>query len=124
MATHGSRSSDLAENRLAKGMTLWSIESSTRIGLHFLEAIEAGDFNQLPGGVYTTSYLRQYARATGFDESALLRRYFELSEPKAEAVASRGPAPQWLRGWNSLRVLVRHVFGNRATGGLQRRNAA
>ena len=32
-----------------------------------LRAIEAGEFQKLPGGVYSTSYIRQYARAIEFD---------------------------------------------------------
>ena len=75
------RTSDLADQRRTKGITLEAIESSTRIARHFLEAIEAEDFAQLPGGVYSTSYLRQYARVTGLDEAALLRHYYEKTKP-------------------------------------------
>jgi len=31
-----------------------------------LKAIEAGDFKKLPGGIYNTSYIRQYAQSYGF----------------------------------------------------------
>lgn len=110
MPTELTGRSDLAENRMARGMTLWSIESSTRIGRHFLEAIEAEDFTRLPGGVYTVSYLRQYARATGFDESALIRRYFERHGAKPEEASSEGQSPQWLRGWKPLRGVFEHLF--------------
>lgn len=66
---------DLASWRESKGITLRQIADATKISLRFLEAIERGDFDQLPGGIYDRSYLRQYARAVGFEESRLLAYY-------------------------------------------------
>jgi cytoskeletal protein RodZ len=70
---------DLASIRERKGTTLDEIAASTRIGSHFLEAIEAKEFNKLPGGVYSTSYIRQYARAIGYSETELLDQYYAQS---------------------------------------------
>ena len=39
------------------------------------QAIERGDFAKLPGGIYNTSYIKQYARAIDYDESVLLAVY-------------------------------------------------
>jgi cytoskeletal protein RodZ len=61
-------------------MTLEEIAKSTRIASHYLQAIEAEEFEKLPGGVYSTSYIRQYARAIGYNESALLDQYRAWSE--------------------------------------------
>ena len=79
---------NLAGARNEKGVTLEEIALSTRIAQHFLEAIEAEDFGQLPGGVYNTSYIRQYARAIGYDERALLGHYRSQIEPPKEAEAA------------------------------------
>src|SRR5205814_6916829 len=49
--------------RQRKGITLQAIAASTKLSVRHLEAIEAGDFKRLPGGIYNTSYIRQYARA-------------------------------------------------------------
>ncbi len=49
--------------RLKSGLTLQEISNRTKITLRNLEAIESGAFCRLPGGVYATSYIRQYARA-------------------------------------------------------------
>jgi hypothetical protein len=46
------------------------------------EAIEAEDFAQLPAGIYALSYIRQYAGAIGFDETAVVARYRNLIEPE------------------------------------------
>jgi cytoskeleton protein RodZ len=65
----------LAAIRESRGITLQQISSSTKIGVRTLEAIERGDFGKLPGGIYSTSYIRQYARAIDYDEDAILTVY-------------------------------------------------
>jgi cytoskeletal protein RodZ len=70
---------DLPALRQHRGKSLRQIADSTKIGIRFLQAIEQGDFEQLPGGIYTTSYLRQYAREIGFEESQLLAYYRSLA---------------------------------------------
>jgi len=57
------------------GMTLRQISDRTKISVRNLEAIERGEFKKLPGGIYATSYIRQYAREIGFDEFELLSQY-------------------------------------------------
>ena len=58
-----------------KGLTLQQIAADTNISVRCLEAIEAGNFNKLPGGIYATSYIRQYSRAVDVDEFDLLALY-------------------------------------------------
>ena len=66
----------LTKIRRNRGISLEQISQDTKIGRRSLEAIECGDFSKLPGGIYTTSYLRQYARAIDFDENTLLDYYY------------------------------------------------
>ena len=65
----------LATIRRNRGISLRQIAESTKIGVRALEAIEQGEFQKLPGGIYTTSYIRQYARAIDYDESEILAVY-------------------------------------------------
>src|SRR5215510_14184758 len=65
----------LATFRRNRGISLEQIAQSTKISIRSLEAIEHGEFNKLPGGIYNTSYIKQYARAIDYDESALLALY-------------------------------------------------
>jgi|SRR5215469_18237448 len=65
--------------RQQKGISLQSIAASTKLSVSQLEAIEAGDFARLPGGIYNTSYIRQYARAIDFDEAKLIAFYQQVS---------------------------------------------
>ncbi len=64
--------SDVAAFRRSRGVSLQQIAQSTKIGVFYLDAIEHGEIEKLPGGIYTKSYLRQYARAIGYDERNLL----------------------------------------------------
>ena len=61
--------------RRNRGISLEQISNSTKISVRSLEAIENGDFQKLPGGIYNTSYIRQYARAIDYDESEILAAY-------------------------------------------------
>jgi cytoskeletal protein RodZ len=65
----------LSKIRRNRGITLEQIAQSTKIGVRSLEAIEQGEFGKLPGGIYNTSYIKQYARAIDYDESAILAVY-------------------------------------------------
>ena len=67
----------LATIRRNRGMSLEQIADSTKISVRSLEAIERGEFRKLPGGIYNTSYIRQYARAIDYDESVLLAYYHQ-----------------------------------------------
>jgi cytoskeletal protein RodZ len=78
---------DLRQWRQRKGISLDTIAEATKLSLRQLEAIETGNFARLPGGIYTTSYIRQYAKAVDFDEAAILTYY--RSSCAADSVDSR-----------------------------------
>lgn len=71
---------DLAGIRASKGISLQDIACATKITLRYLQAIERGEFDKLPGGVYNVNYIRQYARAVDIDESGLLEHYRKALE--------------------------------------------
>lgn len=65
----------VADIRQNKGISLEQISSITKLRIGTLKAIEAADFDALPGGIYNISYIRQYARAIDVDESHLIELY-------------------------------------------------
>ena len=80
----------LATIRRNRGISLEQIAESTKISVRSLEAIERGEFRKLPGGIYNTSYIRQYARAIDYDESAILAVYYrEMKIAGEPAVQSK-----------------------------------
>lgn len=77
---------DLAALRREQGLSLGEIADATKIRTHYLDAIEHGRFEKLPGGVYNRSYIRQYARAIHYDEAQLLACYASAGGgPESEA---------------------------------------
>ena len=70
----------LASIRHNRGLSLDQISKNTKITVRCLQAIEQGDFKKLPGGIYNTSYIRQYARAIEFDEAELLAYYHSITD--------------------------------------------
>lgn len=66
-----------AAKRRERGISLDQIATSTKISIRSLQAIENGEFRKLPGGIYNTSYIRQYARAIDVDECELIAVYEE-----------------------------------------------
>src|SRR5262244_260318 len=87
---------DLTQSRKRAGISLEQIAERTKISLRFLRAIEAEEFEKLPGGIFTTSYLRQYAAAIGYGESKLLAHYDGIIQPGGDAAAV---LPQEKRGF-------------------------
>lgn len=66
----------LATIRSNRGVTLEQIAQATKISIRALRAIEKGEFQKLPGGIYDTNYIRQYAQAIDFDPGTLLDYYY------------------------------------------------
>jgi len=103
----------LTSRREKKGISLEQISQSTKIGVRSLQAIEAGEFDKLPGGIYSTSYIRQYAKLIDFDESEILTEYYSVMGISLEPENAAPPSGNGDTGLVS-RVL-RHtsaVFGS------------
>jgi len=79
----------LSTIRRNRGISLEQIAEATKISVRSLEAIEQGNFAKLPGGIYNTSYIKQYARAIDYDEHALLAAYQRESTPPAPAPGTK-----------------------------------
>ena len=79
--------------REGRKLTLRELSDQTRITRRHLEAIEADDYKQLPGGIFNRSFVKSYARAVGFDEDEALRLY----QAAAGEVADETPTRQHSR---------------------------
>ena len=58
--------------RQKHGMSIQQISDRTKISIRYLQAIESGDFGELPSGIYGRSYIRQYAAAVQCNPEPLL----------------------------------------------------
>lgn len=78
----------LQKAREEKGITLDDIQRVTKIQRRYLEAIERGHFNMLPGHFYARAFIKSYAEAVGLDPQQILEHYqADLpSQPPTEQV--------------------------------------
>ncbi|MDA1313960.1 MAG: DUF4115 domain-containing protein [Acidobacteria bacterium] len=83
----------LRTEREANGVTLEQIAARTHVSVRMLRSIETEKFNELPGGLFSTSFVRQYARHAGLDEDAIVAEFKRLTQP-AEAVVATEALPQ------------------------------
>jgi cytoskeletal protein RodZ len=61
--------------RERKGVDLYRAERDTKIRARYLEALERGEYQDLPGAVYTKGFLRNYALYLGLDPDDVIRQW-------------------------------------------------
>ena len=97
---------ELCRRRQACGVSLDDVAAHTRIPKHYLQAIESGDFEKLPGGIYLRNYLKLYARYFQFDESVVQKAF----SPAAAAVTAEIPHnlfPKQIKGGTEQNLQLR-----------------
>lgn len=65
----------LRDAREKKGLTLDELQEETKIQKRYLQAIEEGDFDKLPGEFYRRAFIKSYAETLGFDFAAFVEEY-------------------------------------------------
>lgn len=79
--------------RIRAGTELPDIAQKLRISQPYLEAIEEGRFDELPGHVYVFGFLKTYARFLELDEGIVIERFrAETSGPQREATRLAFPS--------------------------------
>ena len=78
----------LRRERLKRNLELGQIAQELKISARFLEAIEAGELDKLPGGVFTRSFIIQYARLLGLDAEEIAGQLQRTLDPPPEVPAS------------------------------------
>jgi len=89
---------ELKHKREQRGITLAEIAEATRIGTRFLKAIETDNFSILPGGIFTRSFIRAYAKYVGMNEEDAIGLYIQQvagpateQQEQAQPVAAAAP---------------------------------
>ena len=65
----------LRDGRLDRNETIEEVARTLRINRRYLEAIEEGCFDELPGSVYTLGFIRSFGDHVGLDGEDLVRRF-------------------------------------------------
>ena len=78
----------LRQERERQNLTVEDIEQGTSIRALYIEAIEAGEYDKLPGAVYTKGFIKNYAKFLNMDADAAAKEFAnDMAELKAEADA-------------------------------------
>ena len=81
---------ELKRKREERNVSLTDISEATRIGTRFLKAIETDNYSVLPGGIFTRSFIRAYAKQVGMNEDEAIGLYQQqVAGAAAEAVTQR-----------------------------------
>jgi len=105
----------LRKARTERNITLDELQETTKIRKRYLEAIEEGKYDILPGNFYVRAFIKQYSEAVGLDPDEVFRLYahhIPSSEPDAGAepirMARRNAAnpPDRFGKWASALLMI------------------
>lgn len=82
----------LREAREKQNITLLQVEDATKINRRYLEALEADDFQELPGSVYAVGFLKNYARFLGFGPAEIDLMVSQMKEKMGGSPNAAKPA--------------------------------
>jgi transcriptional regulator with XRE-family HTH domain len=77
---------ELRRARERRGIALGAIAETTKISRGLLEGLERGDCSRWPGGLYSRSYVRDYAKAVGLPPGDVVRRFIACFADADQAV--------------------------------------
>jgi cytoskeleton protein RodZ len=93
---------ELRWEREQRNVSIETICSATKVSPRHVEALESGDFGQLPGGVFRKGILRSYLKVLGLEEAPWVER-FEAS------LAASGLADTGNSDWTEFAENVRRM---------------
>ncbi len=82
----------LRQERERQEMTLEEVSEATKIRRSYLEAMEIGQLDRLPGPVYARGFLRNYARLLNLPAADLVQGYNRYWESQGENEEEKGDA--------------------------------
>lgn len=111
----------LRTERERQGLTVKDIEKGTSIRAHYIECIEKGEYESLPGEVYTKGFIRNYATFLKLDAKALVGEFNEERHP--EAVRAEQQAQEAAqKEEKTSEITMDSAFGGDFTDSVNRQN--
>lgn len=118
----------LAQARIAAGLSVDEISTTTRVRVPIVQSIEQDDFSRCGGDVYARGHIRTLARAVGLDPEPLIAQYASehgtevLPAPvapvySAEKIRSEPRRPNWTAAMVAAIVAVIGFVGYTAFSG-------
>jgi len=89
----------LKRERELREISLRQIAEATKIAIRYLEALEANQFDVLPGGLFNKGFIRAYSRFIGIDGEAMVNTYLQEAgpQPSGTGIALAGNPPSMHR---------------------------
>ena len=76
----------LRKEREKQRMTIQDIEDGTSIRAAYIEAIESGDYDKMPGRVYAKGFVKNYANFLNLNAEEIVKQFMEEVSPPAPVV--------------------------------------
>lgn len=84
----------LKELRLKKGLSIDDIQEITKIRSRYIQAIEEGNLEKLPGQFYAKAFIKAYADIVELDQDVLAAYQKSLPEPDLDGVMKKSDINQ------------------------------
>lgn len=89
-----------------RGVSLEEISLATRIAPRFLAALEAEQWEKLPGGVFNRGFIRSVAHYLGLDEDSMVAEYALHTKGRPEPGVVADPPDRPETQWRQIAVLT------------------
>ena len=80
----------LQKLRVEKNVSLEEVAEKTGIRVQYLQALENGDYNKIPGDVFIKGFIRNYGNYLGVDGNGLVDAYIKENEQPAASAPAAG----------------------------------
>lgn len=96
----------LKREREMRGVSLEEVSAATRISTKFLEAIESGQWDELPGGAFNRGFIRSASRYLGLNDESMVAEYSLETNGNGTSHASARETTEMPRDWRPLVALL------------------
>ncbi len=96
----------LKSEREKRNIPLSQVAAETHISLHYLQSLEEGRYENLPGGMYNRAFLRAYCESLQIDREIMKRYEAEVSPPRENISKPRPQYPRQNTFWKSSPIFA------------------
>jgi cytoskeleton protein RodZ len=107
---------ELRVEREQRAVSMETISAVTKVSIRHLQALESGDYNELPGGVFRKGILRSYLGVLGLEEAPWLERFEASLALSGEKTSTAAEWAQFAENVRRTRAQSRVLTGRRWLG--------
>ena len=87
--------SNFEDNRVSQGITLEDIVKNTKIQEKYINAIEKGNFRELPSA-YIRLFIKSYCKSTNLNENEILNKYNDFAKGN-KSITTNNKTPSFIK---------------------------